>query len=98
MKTNLDIQITTAEEAKSFLTDLFTNGEHYHPEDDAFDVQFAGMETQPSKEERGALNALMDQAYGKDGFDPCDYMYDLIYGKPVIINDFPPCQNFAKND
>lgn len=39
MKTNLPAAITTIDEAKAFLTELHANGESYHPEDDAHDVE-----------------------------------------------------------
>lgn len=38
MKTTLPTAINTIEEAKTFLTELNTNGEAYHPEDDAHDI------------------------------------------------------------
>lgn len=40
MKTDLNIEITTPEEAKNYLTELFKNDEIYHPEDSAFDVEW----------------------------------------------------------
>lgn len=37
-KTNVPDGIKTIEEAKTFLTELYKNGEAYHPEDDANEI------------------------------------------------------------
>ena len=62
MKTKLPDKITTWEQAKDFLRELHDNGEHYHPEDDAFDVCWGGYK-EPSDEEKAKLNQLMDNIY-----------------------------------
>ncbi len=86
MKTNLPTAITTIEEAKAFLTELHTNGEHYHPEDDAHDILW-DINNTPNRDECMQLNELMHQIYalpGNDGrhsaplaFDPCLFLIIL---------------------
>lgn len=83
MKTNINITINTVEEAKAFLTELYNNGESYHPEDDANELVGDPF----TKEEGLKLNELMESIYnlkGNDGrhsdpmiFDPCEYLMDL---------------------
>ena len=85
MKTQLPKEITTIEQAKDFLTDLYNNNETYHPEDDAHDILWETFN--PSYEERDQLNKLMDEIYDLDGnngdhknpkFDPCEFLMNLI--------------------
>lgn len=45
IKTTLPEHITSLEEAKSYLTDLYNNGESYHPDDPAADC-FPGIHEQ----------------------------------------------------
>lgn len=45
IKTTLPEHITTLEEAKAYLTDLYKNDEIYHPDDDAADC-FPGIHEQ----------------------------------------------------
>lgn len=84
MKTQLPKQIKSLKAAKLFLVDLIINNEVYHPEDDAFDVEWETC--QPTTKERKQLNLLMnhiyklDETYSKDnpnGFDPCGFIMDL---------------------
>lgn len=83
MKTKLPEAITTVEEAKAFITDLFNNGEGYHPEDDAFDVIWTS--SNPTIVEKMQLNKLMADIYDLPGnedyrnmvFDPCGLFCDL---------------------
>lgn len=74
MKTILPNKITSIEEAKNFLKSLSENGEMFHPEDDANDINFE--DDSPTKEECDKLNTLMDEVYSFDGFDPCEYILD----------------------
>jgi hypothetical protein len=84
MKTNLPDSINTIDEAKTFLTDLFNNGESFHPEDDAFDINWPKGE-QPTDEECSKLNNLMADIYNLEGnhspydmvFDPCEFLLML---------------------
>lgn len=89
MQTNLPKTITTVEEAKAFLTELHTNGEHYHPEDSALDVIWTEITgaTIPVIAEQKQLDKLMSDIYmlpGNDGrhhgdivFDPCEFLNSL---------------------
>lgn len=62
MKTQLPEKIKTRQEAENFLTELYENGELFHPEDDARDIDW-NMEVPPTKEEKTQLNKLMDDIY-----------------------------------
>lgn len=83
MKTVLPKRITTVEEAKSLLTDLYNNNESFHCEDDANDC----LEGIATKEEGDLLNKLMGDIYdlpGNDGkhdnsisFCPCEFLLNL---------------------
>ncbi len=78
MKTNLDRTITTQDEAESFLSELFDNGESFHPEDDARNIiKFATAERIFTDEEADKLNDLMSSIYEILDFDPCGYLLDL---------------------
>lgn len=80
MKTALPDSINTVEEAKKFLTDLYNNGEAYHPEDSAILIDIF------TQQEGEQLNKLMSHIYNLDGnngnhatpkFDPCKFLLDL---------------------
>jgi hypothetical protein len=80
MKTTLPPNIITVEQAKNFLKALFDNGEAFHPEDNANDIEFnppPGVEP-PTAAERALLNKLMEEIYNLGDFDPCDYLMELI--------------------
>lgn len=83
MKTILPEAITNVEEAKKFLDELFTNGEGYHPEDDAEDINWNLPDDQtPTAIECIQLNKLMDDIYNSaitGDFDPCDYVMEKYY-------------------
>ena len=79
MKTKLPKSINTVRAAKILLKKLHTNGESFHPEDDANDLVGDIFTTK----EGDQLNKLMEDIYllpGNDGrhnnlaFDPCDYL------------------------
>lgn len=85
MKTRLPNHITTIEEAKTFLKELYDNDETFHPEDDAHDIAWNLPDNLvPTHEECEKLNHLMDDIYdlpGNDGrhcgkmiFDPCEFL------------------------
>lgn len=89
MKTTLPVSINTVGEAKAFLAELYTNGESFHPEDDAHDILWNEVEVSPAEADQ--LNALMSMIYelpectpkhdGEIGlymdFDPCGYILDI---------------------
>jgi hypothetical protein len=75
MKTKLPTAISTLKEAKEFLDELFKNNEGFHPEDDACDLVWNLPNEQiPNTSECRHLNRLMNDIYGIDGFDPCEYI------------------------
>jgi len=78
MKTIIPSVITTSEDAKKFLTDLFSNGEAYHPEDSAQDIiNFETRENIFTNVEAYSLDELMMQVYDVADFDPCELLMDL---------------------
>lgn len=88
MITMLPVTIKTAEDAKSFLTELYKNGESFHPEDDATTVgnRINGEWVNSfTKEEGMSLNGLMNDIYALPGnnsasdlaFDPCEFLLNL---------------------
>lgn len=89
--------IATVEEAKAFLKALHTNGESYHPEDDASTIINGHAQTLVSvpcpqellfsPEEAAVLNHIMNDIYRLPGnFDPCAYLVDLLNGTADDIN------------
>jgi hypothetical protein len=97
MKTKLPSAITTIEEAKSFLRELYVNGESFHPEDAAQDIVWAlPKEQQPTTNECIKLNNLMNEIYNLEGngnsqkmaFDPCGYLLELQHeNKEYLLKD-----------
>jgi len=81
MKTNLNIEIKTEYDAVQFLNELCQNGEEYHPEDDAMDVQWNSCEDPPTAEEMAKLNELMAQVYANTDIDPCEIIVNHINTK-----------------
>lgn len=79
MKTTLPQNITSIEEAKTFLLELLNNGESFHLEDDAREV---GLFTE---QEGIHLNRIIRQIYDFPGnqdaeamvFDPIEYLLDM---------------------
>lgn len=92
MKTKLPDSIKTVEEAKAFLTELHNNGESYHPEDDAVDIEWGEGVEPPTAAEAFHLNSLMYDIYHLPGnigptpmeFDPCGFYLDLLYPPPSV--------------
>jgi hypothetical protein len=88
MKTKLPASINSIKEAKSFLQKLNDNGEAYHPECGAHNVEWEASTT-ASQEEKDQLDKLMTDIYnlpGNDGrrtaplaFDPCAYLFHLYH-------------------
>jgi hypothetical protein len=86
LKTQLPTDIQTVEQAQQFLTELYTNGECYHPEDSAHSINW-NLPYQPNWGECEQLNNLMAAIYnlvGNDGrhsdpmiFDPCSFIISL---------------------
>ena len=78
MKTTLPKSIKTIHQAKVFLSELFANGESYHPECDAFYALDNNGEDLFTDDEASQLNKLMDEIYDLDGtFDPSTYILEL---------------------
>ena len=79
MKTVLPKRILTEQEAKDFLTELYKNGEAYHPEDDAYGILHnATEEFMFTDEEADLLNSLMEDCRNLPGnFDACDFLLNL---------------------
>lgn len=81
IKTLLPSEIKTVEGAKAFLTELHKNGESYHFEDSARDIE--GKEGNPifSIDEANRLDELMEQIYAisreQDFFNPCEFLIEL---------------------
>jgi hypothetical protein len=83
MKTQLPNEIKTIEDAKAFLTDLHTNNETFHPEDDATDIEWQTCVV--SEIEAIQLNKLMGDIYALPGnsnsqnmaFCPCEFLLML---------------------
>lgn len=75
MKTQLPLEIKTIKGAEQFLTDLYNNGESFHPEDDAHEIIWSGKA--PTESECNQLNELMDAIYQLEDFDPCEHLLKL---------------------
>lgn len=82
MKTTLPATIRTVDEANIFLTELYNNGESFHPNDDATALVGDSF----TLKEGLHLNQLMSDIYdlpGNDGdlanlaFDPCEFLLNL---------------------
>lgn len=75
LKTKLPDTINTIEEAKAFLTELIKNDEHFHPDDDANDINWSLPKTQmPTKSQCKKLNNLMFIVTHIPGFDPYGFI------------------------
>lgn len=93
--TKLPAEIKTIEAARAFLSELNKNGEAYHPEDDAHEVDFLNLDedSRPTDHERDQLNKLMADIYALPGnenpphltFDPCQYLLDDL--KTFVVKD-----------
>jgi len=91
LKTKLPASIKTIGKAENFLTELFNNGESYHPEDLAADcLPFI------TNIEADHLDNLMCDIYnleGNDGrhtnlvFDPCEFLLSIDTYYQTIINE-----------
>ncbi len=74
MKTFLPEQITTEQQAREFLSELASNNEDFHPEDDAHTILW-NVSPAPTFDEREKLNKLMQDIYTNlPGFDPCEFL------------------------
>jgi len=85
MKTILPASITTIDQAKQLLTNLHTNGEAFHPEDDATGIVWTDCKS-PTPQECVQLNKLIKDIYDlpenkgtypKLSFDPCIFLLSL---------------------
>lgn len=75
LRTNVNRVIKTKEDAEAYLTELFNNGESYHPEDNAHDIIW--NTASPTSWEKKKLNRLMKQVNTIPNFDPCDFLNEL---------------------
>jgi hypothetical protein len=75
MKTHLPEKIKGINHAEKFLTELYENGEAFHPDDDAHEVVWANAQVSFAEEEK--LNLLMEQISNLRGFDPCGFLLGL---------------------
>lgn len=80
LRTKLPVTIKSINDVKGFLRSLHTNGETYHPEDDANDVVWHTVN--PTVKEHNELNRLMSEIYAlpeaKTGdFCPCEFLLYL---------------------
>ena len=78
METNLNITITTDNQAVEFLTSLHNDNLSFHPEDNAHDIVWNGSDYQPTTEDCDNLNRLMEEIYTNTAVDPCEILLDLI--------------------
>lgn len=76
MKTKLPKRITSKVGAVAFLTSLHTNGEAFHPEDDAFKIVWQDQANAPNLHECRHLNTLMRQC--RKVVDPCEILVNLL--------------------
>ena len=74
MKTNLNRQILSIEDAKAYLRELARNNEDYHPDDSA-DTIIWERGLAPDANECALLDALMDAC--RDFLDPCEELLAL---------------------
>lgn len=82
MKTHLPTAITTVQEAKAFLKALWTNGESFHPDDDASQIHDLFMH-----DEALQVNTLMDAIHALD-FDPSEYLLELDFRLSYGIDEY----------
>jgi len=78
MRTILPERIRTWGDAARFLNELIESGEIFHPDDDANDITWVGVEEQPTDDEREHLNLLMQQCRELDGFDPAGHVLHMM--------------------
>lgn len=80
MKTQLPESISSITEAIEFLTALHGNGEAYHPDDNAHEIEWQTTEVTPAECDK--LNKLMEDIYNLPGNDnyldmafcPCGFL------------------------
>jgi len=77
MKTILPSTISTEQQAVDFLTMLHNNGEAFHPEDNAHDIEW-GNDDPPTPDQCDKLNSLMEQIYDLGTVDPCAVLLELL--------------------
>ena len=81
MRTNLNRQILSIEDAKSYLRELATNGEAYHPDDSADSIEW--HENAPDANECIKMDGLMDAC--RDFLDPCEELLALAHAEKKYI-------------
>lgn len=75
MKTNLDRTIESEQDAKDFLEELFANGEGFHTDDSAFDINWQELGKNPTHGEKKKIDKLMDLVHEYLP-DPAGYVLD----------------------
>ena len=74
MKTNLNREIKTLDDAKQFLKDLYNNNESFHPEESAHEC----IDHLATPAECDKVDDLIDFIYNTfPNFDPCGYYLQL---------------------
>lgn len=91
IKTVLPAAITSVDEAKAFLTELYKNDECFHPEDDANDLSGDPF----TKEEGDLLNKLMSDIYELNGDKPCQ---DWVFDPCLFILELDPDYKLDDNE
>lgn len=80
MKTNIAITITSSEDAKKFLSDLITNNEHFHPDDNAKDIVTRGENGEQklfTKKEAKQVDKLLGDCFEFADFCIYGFMIDF---------------------
>ena len=81
MKTNINRTITTTQEAKDFLTELFNNDEHYHFDESAADIIDMNSERCFSDAEALELDKLNDEITSLDEICANGFLLELMLKK-----------------
>ena len=80
MKTELNKELTSHEDAVNWLTSLYNNSEAYHPDDDAREIAWVGSDGQsqyePTWKEARLLNERMAECFLY--CDPHEVLLNLI--------------------
>jgi hypothetical protein len=72
MKTILPVSITTIDQAKAYVKELWDNGEIYH-----FDDRASSISGDPFEGHTRKMDSLRDQMYQLPGFDVFEYVIEL---------------------
>jgi hypothetical protein len=78
MKTRIPSKFISRKQAEKFLQRLHENGESFHPEEDAHDIINYKGEPLFTDAEARKMNLAISRIYEFKGFDPCEFLNDLI--------------------